>query len=87
MVWLDNKNIKVPYLSRKIAPTISDVLGPLTYRLKLPTQWKIHDVFHASLLTPYSENDVYGPNFPQPPPDLVNDELEWELEDIVNHRL
>ena len=28
--------------------------------------------FHASLLTPYKGNDIHGPNFPQPPPDLIN---------------
>ena len=37
-----------------------------------PPQWKIHDVFHIDLLTPYHETDVHGVNFTQPPPDLVN---------------
>ena len=33
--------------------TITEVLGPVTYRLKLPTTWRIHDVFNAALLKPY----------------------------------
>jgi hypothetical protein len=41
---------------KKIAPKmegpfkIKEVLGPVTYRLKLPETWRIHDVFHAILL-------------------------------------
>ena len=43
---------------------IEDVLGPVTYQLKLPESWKIHKVFHATLLRPYKENKVYGENYP-----------------------
>ena len=58
-VWLEGKNLKTLYESKKISPKregpfeIQEVLGPLTYRLTLPVQWKIHPVFHAALLTPY----------------------------------
>ena len=43
-------------------------------------------MFHASLLTPYKENDIHGPNFPEPPPDLINEEEEYEIERILKHR-
>ena len=66
--------------------TITEVLGPLTYRLRLPHQWKIHPIFHASLLTPYRENDTHGPNFLLPPPDLIEGEEEFEVEAIINHK-
>jgi hypothetical protein len=91
-VWLEGKNLHIGYRSRKLAPkregpfVFSEVLGPVTYRLKLPTQWRIHPVFHASLLTPYRENDIHGPNFTQPPPDLIEGEPEYEVEAIVAHR-
>ena len=55
MVWLDTQNIKTNYHS-KMEPKckgpfeIEEVLGPVTYRLKLPTTWQIHNVFHAVLL-------------------------------------
>ena len=65
---------------------IIEVLGPLTYRLQLPQQWRIHPVFHATLLTPYHENSTHGPNFPLPPPDIIEGEEEFEVEAIVGHR-
>ena len=72
---------------KRVGPLeIVEVLGPLTYRLKLPQQWRIHDVFHASLLTPVRENDTHGPNFALPPPDLVEGEEEYEVEAITGHR-
>src|SRR5260370_26756907 len=46
----------------------------------------MHDVFHAGLLLPYQENDVHGPNFSKPPPDLVQGSEEYEEEHLVNHR-
>ncbi|KIN92934.1 hypothetical protein M404DRAFT_36574 [Pisolithus tinctorius Marx 270] len=54
------------------------------YHLAIPAQWKLHNVFHASLLSPYCENDIHGPNFPAPPPDLINEEEEYEVEAIVD---
>jgi hypothetical protein len=67
-VWLDTRNIKTNY-HKKMAPKregpfeIKEVLGPVTYRLKLPNTWKIHNVFHAVLLKPYVETEVHGKNF------------------------
>ena len=66
--------------------TITDVLGPVTYRLKLPITWRIHNVFHATLLRPYRENETYGSNFPKPTPELLNEEEVYEIETILNHR-
>ena len=43
-------------------------------------------VFHASLLTPYKENNIHGPNYPKPPPDLINGKEEYEVERILKHR-
>ena len=58
----------------------------MAYRLELPPNWRIHDVFHASLLTPYHETTAHGPNFTRPPPDLIDGEEEYEVERIVAHR-
>jgi hypothetical protein len=64
-IWLDTCNLKMSY-HKKIAPKrerpfeINEVLGPVTYQLKLHETWKIHNVFHAILLRPYIENEVHG---------------------------
>lgn len=91
-VWLDSKNLRFITDHKKLAPKrqgpfpIEEVLGPLTYRLKLPPRWKIHPVFHASLLTPFHENDTHGPNFLLPPPDEIDGDSEWEVEAVLGHR-
>ena len=60
-------------------------MSPVAYQLQLPTAWTIHDVFHASLLTPYRETTEHGVNYTRPPPDLIEDAEEYEVETIVNH--
>jgi hypothetical protein len=92
-VWLESKNLKIPYQSRKLAPKqegpfkIKEVLGPVTYQLTLLKQWKIHDVFHTCLLTPYKETELHGENETRPPPNLVEGQEEYEIEAIISHRL
>src|SRR5260370_29301079 len=91
-VWLESKNLHIPYESQKLAPkqegpfTIEKVMGPITYKLKLPMKWKIYPVFHAALLTPYRETDLHGPNDTRPPPDLIEGEEEYEVEAILAYR-
>ena len=54
------------------------------YQLEIPWQWKIHNVFHANLLTPYKETELHRPNFTRPPPDLIDGEPEYKVEKIIN---
>jgi hypothetical protein len=56
------------------------------YQLILPHQWKIHDVFHVDLLTPYIEMDFHSPNYTRPPPDLVDGKEEYEVERVLKSR-
>ena len=65
---------------------ITEVLGLVTYRLKLPTSWRIHNFFHATLLKPYRKNEIYGENFTEPPPELVEEEEVYEVKTIHNNR-
>src|SRR6267142_4992434 len=91
-VWLDGKNLPLSYRTIKLAPRrygpfkITKIVSPVAYRLELPIQWNIHPVFHASLLTPYIETDSHGPNFSQPPPDLIKGENEYKVETIRKHQ-
>ena len=91
MVWLDTRHLKMNY-HQEMAPKregpfeIEEVLELVTYQLKLPEAWKIHKVFHATLLCPYKENEVYGENYPQSLPDIKNGEEVYEVEQILKHR-
>jgi hypothetical protein len=58
----------------------------VVFQLELPYQWKIHNVFHASLLTPYVETELHGQNFPEPPPKIIEGDPEFEVEQIVGSR-
>jgi len=91
LVWLKAKNLKLRYnkkiLTKLDGPfKILEALGPVNYRLKLPQHWKMRNTFHASLLTPYTENEIYGPAHPRPPADIIEGEAEWEVDRILKHR-
>jgi hypothetical protein len=91
-VWLNCKNLKLPYQSKKMQPRregpfkIKKVLGPVTYQLELPPRWKIHDVFHVTLLSPFKQTEIHGPGYPKPPPDIIEGEEEYEVETILSSR-
>jgi len=92
LVWLEGKNLRLPYQATKLAPKrygpfkIIKEISPVVYQLALPLTWRIHDMFHATLLSPYHKTNTYSPNFSQPPPDLINDEEQYEVEQIHNHQ-
>jgi hypothetical protein len=45
-----------------------------------------HPVFHVDRLSPWSGNDINGLNPSPPPPIKIDDELEYEVEDILDSR-
>jgi transposase InsO family protein len=92
-VWLESKNLNLGY-NKKIKAKregpfeITEVLGPTSYRIKIPEHWKqvrVHDVFHATLLTPYVETETHGPNFTRPSPEIDTEDT-FEVERILKHK-
>jgi hypothetical protein len=92
-VWLDGCHLCTNQPTTKLVPkchrpfTVVQVMSPVNYRLKLPTQWSIHNVFHTDLLTPYHETLTHGANYQHPPPDLIDGVEEYEVEKVLDsHR-
>ena len=92
-MWLDGHNIKTYHPMAKLALKrhgpfpIERVLSPIIYQLTLPEQWKIHDMFHVDLLTPYREMEFHSANYNRPPPDLVGEEEQYEVEQVLDERI
>jgi hypothetical protein len=85
-VWLSTKNLPLRTGTRKLASIwagpylITGVVGDVAYRLELPIDWLIHDVFHVSQLKP-----VVG-DVQRETELLVDGELEYEIEKILDMR-
>ena len=90
-VWLKAKHLALPYASAKLAPKchgpfqIMKEVSPVAYQLALPRAWTIHNVFHSSLLTSYKEMYEHRAQFQHPPPELIDNEEEYKVEQIINH--
>ena len=62
---------------------ITEQLSSVTYRLNLSPSWKLHNAFHATLLSSYWEMVIYRKNYLMLAPELINREQEWEVESIL----
>jgi hypothetical protein len=91
-VWLEGRNLRIDQPAAKLAPRrhgpfrVAQVMSPVSYRLALPLQWKIHSVFHIDLLSPHRETEVHGRNYQRPPPELIDNEEEYKVESILDSR-
>ena len=91
-VWLEGTNLHTTHPTRKLGPRrygpfkVREGVGHTNFRLELPSHWKIHNIFHTKLLHPYKETEEHRENFTEPPPDLINGEPEWEVEQILDMR-
>ena len=89
-VWLEMTNLHMggpnKLQMKWTSPfAVEEVLSRTAYCLWIPSCWKTHPVFHASLLTTYQETMEHGPNFLQPPPDFVDGEDEYEVGSVLGH--
>jgi Chromo (CHRromatin Organisation MOdifier) domain len=91
-VLLEGINLKLEHPSTKLAPrrwgpfTVIKVISLVAYQLDLPPHWCIHNSFNIALLMPYRETGEHGRNFPEPPPDLIEGESEYKVEQVMDVR-
>jgi len=88
-VYLSTKHLKSSRPSRKLDFKFSgpfkiiQVINPVAYKLLLPQSWRIHNVFHISLLKKCHSK----PKFSKPPPEIINNEEEYEVENILDSKI
>ena len=97
-VWLDTRNIRTERPAKKldsknIGPLrVLQQVNPNAYRLELPEQMRVHNVFHTSLLHKVSSDPLPGQiDAERPPPEVVvrgeDAEEEWEVLEVLDSRL
>jgi hypothetical protein len=94
-VWLNIKNFQLPEgLSHKFLGLCVGLFKEFEkkffdiYKLKLPENLKVHPTFHVSLLKLVSR-DASRPHRKhnsRPPPNLIHNELEFEMEVMFKSR-
>ena len=92
-VWLLRRHIQTTRPSSKLAFKIlgrfkiTQKIGTHAYKLDLPASMKCHPVFHISLLEPATSNPLAGQKQPAPPPIIVDNNVEFEIEEILDSKL
>jgi hypothetical protein len=91
-VWLNLKNVRTDRPTKKLDAkhakfTVTEVIGSHSYRLDTPPG--IHNVFHSNLLRPASYDPLPSQvqTDAQPGPQLVQNDLEYEVEGILQEKL
>lgn len=90
LVLLSTKNLRLAVPKKKMGARfvgpfrIRDAVGSQAYRLSLPTSYRIHNVFHVSLLEPYHQRAGEEPDDPMP---LAVQEDEYEVESILDSKV
>ena len=89
-VLLSSKNLRFKMGTPKLLPRfvgpfqVCKEVGKDAYELILPENWKVHDVFHVSQLAEYHMSGSYKP---PPPAELLEGELEFKVECILDHKI
>jgi len=92
-VMLNAKNIRTKRPSKKLSPKL---YGPFkireqrckrAFKLEISPRWKIHPVFHVSLLEPYRTSVRDEREQPPREPEDIDGDLEWEMEKIIKSEI
>ena len=67
---------------------ITNVIGPVSYKLKMPDQWRGHRVFHHKKLKPYIllVFPAQAKQIVPPEPDFVDGEPEYEVTEVLSKK-
>jgi len=93
LVMLNGRNIKTRRPSKKLDHKnhgpfqIEKIVSPLAVRLTLPRKWKIHNVFHVSLLEPYRTSEHRAPPDPAKilrEADDIEQSKEYDVEEVMS---
>ena len=92
LAMLNGRNIKTRRPSKKLDHKnhgpfqIEKIVSPLAIRLTLPRKWKIHNVFHVSLLEPYQTSEHRDPPDPSKvlrEADDIKQSEEYDVEEVM----
>jgi len=93
LVMLSGRNFKMRRPSRKLDHKnhgpfqIEKIISPLAVRLTLPRKWKIHNVFHVSLLEHYRTSEHRAPPDPSKvlrEADDIEQSEEYDVEEVMS---
>ena len=91
-VWLEAKNIQTNWPEKKLDQkrygpfTIKEKIGQGAYKLELPEEWAIYNVFNKDLLTCCKKVEFASQHKdPALPPNIINKKEEYEVEEIREH--
>jgi len=90
-MFLNERNIVTARSFKKLDDKMLDSFTNLglvgsSYKLKLPESMRVHDVFHSDLLRPAADDPLPGQKNEPSGSIVVNDEDEWEIDDILDFR-
>jgi len=90
---LNGRNIKTRRPTRKLDHKnhgpfqIEKIVSPLAVRLTLPRKWRIHNVFHVSLLEPYKTSERRAAPDPSKvlrEADDIEKNEEYDVEEVMS---
>ncbi|KAL0175533.1 hypothetical protein M9458_027863, partial [Cirrhinus mrigala] len=95
-VWLSTRDLRLRLPCRKLSPRyvgpfkIIKQITPVSYRLELPTNYRISPTFHVSLLKPAGdpegERDQDEDAVNHAPPLIINGEEAYQVHEILDSR-
>ena len=91
LVMLSGKNIQTRRPSRKLDHKnhgpfqVERMVSPLAVKLTLPRKWKIHDVFHVSLIEPFRTGTRAAPDPSQVlrEADDIENSAEYDVDEVM----